>query len=51
VVLLNALFTYLQEQQSERIMESFRNMLPQMITVQRDGQISRIEARWWCLAM
>jgi sodium/potassium-transporting ATPase subunit alpha len=45
VVLLNALFTYLQEQQSERIMESFRNMLPPMITVQRDGQISRIEAR------
>jgi len=45
VVLLNALFTYIQEHQSERIMESFRNMLPQMITVQRDGQTSRIEAR------
>jgi sodium/potassium-transporting ATPase subunit alpha len=45
VVLLNALFTYLQEQQSERIMESFRNMLPSMISVQRDGRIARIEAR------
>ncbi|EXI82799.1 MAG: Calcium-transporting ATPase [Candidatus Accumulibacter appositus] len=45
VVLLNALFTYLQEQQSERIMESFRNMLPSMISVQRDGQLARIEAR------
>ncbi|WP_300321821.1 HAD-IC family P-type ATPase [Accumulibacter sp.] len=45
VVLLNALFTYLQERQSERIMESFRNMLPSMISVQRDGQLARIEAR------
>ena len=45
VVLLNALFTYLQEQQSERIMESFRNMLPSMISVQRDGRMARIEAR------
>lgn len=45
VVLLNALFTYVQEHQSERIMESFRNMLPQMISVQRDGEVSRIEAR------
>ncbi len=45
VVLLNALFTYVQERESERIMESFRNMLPQMITVRRDGQVARIEAR------
>lgn len=45
VVLLNALFTYIQEHESERIMESFRNMLPQMITLQRDGKIARIEAR------
>ncbi len=45
VVLLNALFTYIQEHQSERIMESFRNMLPQMIWVLRDGLVSRIEAR------
>ncbi|MDD2701352.1 MAG: HAD-IC family P-type ATPase [Sideroxydans sp.] len=45
VVLLNALFTYIQEHESERILESFRHMLPQMISVQRDGQIVRIEAR------
>ncbi|HEX5363438.1 MAG TPA: cation-transporting P-type ATPase, partial [Gallionella sp.] len=45
VVLLNALFTYVQEYESERIMESFRNMLPQMIAVLRDGIVLRIEAR------
>ncbi len=45
VVLLNALFTYVQEHESDRIMESFRNMLPHMISVLRDGQVSRIEAR------
>jgi len=45
VVLLNALFTYVQQHASDRIMESFRNMLPQMILVLRDGQVSRIEAR------
>jgi sodium/potassium-transporting ATPase subunit alpha len=45
VVLLNALFTYIQAHESERIMESFRNMLPQMITVLRDQQVSRMEAR------
>ncbi|MBK7663748.1 MAG: cation-transporting P-type ATPase [Sterolibacteriaceae bacterium] len=45
VVLLNALFTYVQEHQSERILESFRNMLPQTISVLRDGQVSRIETR------
>ena len=45
VVLLNALFTYIQQHQSERIMESFRNMLPQMISVLRDKQVSRMEAR------
>lgn len=45
VVLLNALFTYIQEHESDRIMESFRNMLPPMIYVVRDEQVSRIEAR------
>lgn len=45
VVLLNALFTYIQEHVSERIMESFRNMLPQMISVLREGQVARIEAK------
>lgn len=45
VVLINALFTYIQEHESERIMESFRNMLPPMISVLRDGKVSRIEAK------
>ncbi|MFA6971042.1 MAG: HAD-IC family P-type ATPase [Gallionella sp.] len=45
VVLLNALFSYLQEHESDRIMESFRNMLPLMISVLRDEHVSRIEAR------
>lgn len=45
VVLLNALFTYIQEHHVERIMESFRNMLPHMVTVVRDGEVSRLEAK------
>ena len=46
VALLNALFTYMQEHESERIMESFRNMLPPMITVLRDSKIVRIDAKY-----
>jgi sodium/potassium-transporting ATPase subunit alpha len=46
VVLLNALFTYVQGHESERIMESFRNMLPLMISVLRDGKTVRIEAKF-----
>ncbi|MDD5277594.1 MAG: HAD-IC family P-type ATPase [Methylovulum sp.] len=45
VVLINAVFTYTQEHESERIMESFRNMLPLMISVLREGKVSRIEAK------
>ncbi|RME30710.1 HAD family hydrolase [Candidatus Woesearchaeota archaeon] len=45
VVFLNATFTYLQEHQSERIMESFKKMLPQRITVLRDGREQQIEAK------
>ncbi len=45
VVFLNAVFTYIQEHQSESIMESFRNMLPSKINVLRDGKPVRIEAR------
>ncbi|MDD4929802.1 MAG: HAD-IC family P-type ATPase [Gallionella sp.] len=44
VVVINALFTYIQENESERIMESFRDMLPQMISVLRDAQVQRIDA-------
>lgn len=45
VVLLNALFSYIQQHQADRILESFRHMLPPMINVRRDNQIERIEAR------
>jgi len=38
VVLLNAGFTYFQEHQSERIMDSFKKMLPSEITTIRDGR-------------
>ncbi|MCR9151354.1 MAG: HAD-IC family P-type ATPase [Rhodobacteraceae bacterium] len=44
VVLLNAVFTYLQEHQSERIMDSFRNMMPSMITAIRDGRPGEVAA-------
>ncbi|MHA1598600.1 MAG: cation-translocating P-type ATPase, partial [Alphaproteobacteria bacterium] len=46
VVVLNAIFTYAQEHQSEKIMESFKKLLPSMATVQRDGDVQRIEARF-----
>ena len=45
VVVLNAVFTYLQEHQSEKIMESFQNMLPAMVSVHRDGRVERVEAK------
>src|SRR6056297_4021435 len=44
VVILNAAFTYFQEHQSERIMESFRDMLPSMITAMRDGRPCEVPA-------
>jgi len=44
VVLLNAAFTYIQEHQSERIMDSFRRMLPAMVAVRRDGKTIEIQA-------
>ena len=46
VVLINALFTYIQEFQSERIMESFRNMMPNNMTVWRDGALKQIDAKF-----
>ena len=45
VVLLNSLFTFIQEEQSERIMESFKKMLPSKIRVRRQGVVIEIEAR------
>ena len=44
VVLLNATFSFVQEEQSERIMDSFRKMLPSMVRVRRSGIVTEIEA-------
>ena len=44
VVLLNAAFTYFQEHQSERIMDSFKKMLPSMITALRDNRPQEVPA-------
>ena len=44
VILLNAVFTFVQEYQSEKIMDSFRNMLPAMVRVRRDRQVREVEA-------
>ena len=44
VVVLNAAFTYFQEHQSEKIMESFKKMMPSMITALRDGRPIEVAA-------
>ena len=45
VVVLNSTFTYLQEHQSEKIMESFQRMLPAMVVVLRDGKTAHLDAK------
>ena len=45
VVVLNAIFTFVQEYQSEKIMDSFRKMLPAMVRVRRGDEISEVESR------
>ena len=45
VVVLNAVFTFIQEYQSEQIMESFRKMMPVKITILRDGKRKELFAR------
>ncbi len=44
VTVLNATFTYIQEHQSEKIMESFRKMMPSMVRVIRDGDDVEVDA-------
>ncbi|MBN2689161.1 MAG: HAD-IC family P-type ATPase [Gammaproteobacteria bacterium] len=44
VVFLNAVFTFLQEYQSEKIMQSFAKMMPVKIEVLRDGKSEEILA-------
>jgi magnesium-transporting ATPase (P-type) len=44
VVLLNAVFAFVQEQQAERAVEALRRYVPQHASALRDGHMSRIEA-------
>jgi len=44
VVVLNAIFTFIQEYRSEKIMETFKKMLPQFADVLRDNQRQKILA-------
>jgi sodium/potassium-transporting ATPase subunit alpha len=45
VVVLNAVFTFIQEYQSEQIMESFRKMMPAKIELLRDGKRMELLSR------
>ncbi|NQU97945.1 HAD-IC family P-type ATPase [Candidatus Woesearchaeota archaeon] len=45
VVFLNAIFTFIQEYQSEKIMEGFKNMMPVKIQVLRDNTKQEILAK------
>ncbi len=45
VVILNAVFTFVQEYQSEKIIKSFRKMMPVKIDVLRDGKRKELLAR------
>ena len=44
VVFLTGVFSYFQESKSSRIMESFKNMVPQQAVVIRNGEIKTIKA-------
>ncbi|XP_046450817.1 sodium/potassium-transporting ATPase subunit alpha-B-like [Daphnia pulex] len=44
VVVVTAMFSYFQERKSNKIMESFKNLVPQFALVIRDGQKSTIKA-------
>jgi len=44
VVLLNAIFTFIQDYQSEKIMDSFNKMIPNIVEVLRDGRKTHIHA-------
>jgi sodium/potassium-transporting ATPase subunit alpha len=44
VVILNATFTFIQEYQAEKIMESFQNLMPPTARIRRDGEIVELPA-------
>lgn len=45
VTVLNALFTFIQEYQSEKIMDTFKKMLPEKSNVSRDYKIQHIDSK------
>jgi P-type Ca2+ transporter type 2C len=45
VIMLNAVFAFVQEYRAEKAIEALRNMLPPKAKVIRDGQLHEIEAR------
>src|SRR5687768_16830668 len=44
VIILNAVFAYIQESRADHAAERLRALLPRRITVRRDGQRMQIEA-------
>lgn len=49
VVIVTGVFQYYQESKSDKIMESFKNMVPQQALVVRNGEKKSIVARDLCL--
>lgn len=46
VTILNASFTFLQEYKAAQAMKAFSNLLPQQVTVVRDGKHEQVEAQY-----
>ena len=49
VVIVTGCFQYFQEAKSSKIMESFKNMVPQQALVLRNGELKTMVAREICL--
>nr|AIM43570.1 Na+/K+ ATPase alpha subunit [Halocaridina rubra]AIM43572.1 Na+/K+ ATPase alpha subunit isoform 2 [Halocaridina rubra] len=49
VVIITGIFSYYQESKSSRIMESFKNMVPQYAIVLREGEKLNVQAEELCI--